>query len=182
MNVPDDHRPGLPPPRFGLAGLMVAVTLLGGFFALLNYAGSHAAALAILFALAVIAHVVGNAMGTRLRQNGDTPPCDRPARNPAGRRDRPQAADFAPATKLRNRSALGRPIAWITVSGTVAGGLLGGFVFWRLVDRPADYAGVLCGALAAAVLGGIWTFVAASFLQVAGGAMWQALRDSNRQR
>ena len=82
----------------------------------------------VLLALAVIGHVAGNALGTRLRQNGSRPVdeegLDLPSAKPWPRALSPD--EFAPATQLSRRSSLGRPIFVATVLGTIAGGIGGG--------------------------------------------------------
>jgi hypothetical protein len=179
----DDRRHGLRPPRFALGTLMAAVALCGVFFAVLSYAGSHVTALLVLFALAVLAHVAGNAIGTRLRECGDARLGEEGAAETGSEQSRQAARSaFAPASRLRQRASLGPAILVITVVGTLLCGAGGGYGFFLLADRPVALANVVFGALAAAVLGGIWTFIAASFVKVAGSAIWQAARDANPKR
>ncbi len=181
--IRDDRRPGLKPPRFGLATLMWAIAVLGVLFALISYLGSHATLLLILFALAVVAHVAGNALGTRLRANGDTPLPEREGDRYEPPQTRvPGQGDFAPTTKLHDRGALGLPIAIATAAGVVAGGLLGGALLGLVAQPAPSWPAVLLGAAACGVLGGIWTFIAFGFIQVAGGAVWQATRDPSGRR
>ena len=172
----DDHRPGLKPPRFSLATLFVVVGVLGVLFAAMSYLSSYATLLLILFILTVAAHVAGNAIGTQLRENGnrrtitnhDTP---REKRRPIA------ATDFAPTSQLHHRSALGKPIVITTAVGSAAGAVLGGYGLTTLMEHPTLLA-ILLGVVASAVLGGIWTFAASGFLQVASSALRQAARDT----
>src|SRR5687767_10127728 len=95
--LPDDRRPVLRPPRFGLRSLLVGIGVLSTLFAISHYFGTYGAAIAMLFGLCVVAHVVGNALGTKLRDFGDTPveADGSPARRlPVHRKL--TAADFAP--------------------------------------------------------------------------------------
>ncbi len=171
--------PDLQPPRFGLKALMWSITLISVFCGAFNYFGSHAAAVLSLLALAIAAHIAGNAIGTRLRADGDRATRDRPT--PHTRRGAQViASDFAPATQLRQRSPLGRPIVFATLAGTILGAVLGGIAFVRIVRQPVTIPSVALGVTAAAVLGGIWSFVAASFLQVAATAVWQATREPKK--
>src|SRR5262245_13086936 len=104
---PDDRRPALPPPRFSLGALFVGTALLGVLFAGIHYFGTFWIVIVILFALCVVAHVAGNAIGTKLREFGDTPleADDTPARVPPIAK--PAPSDFAPVTRLRQRRPLG---------------------------------------------------------------------------
>jgi hypothetical protein len=152
---------------------MWIVALLGVFFALINYLGSHATAVIVLFGLVVFAHVAGNAIGTRLRASGSR----LANRAQTTNLQRSEAPTFAPATRLRQRKSLGRTIIVVTTAGIVVGALVGGLGFSLLANQPVTIASVAMGATASAVLGGIWTFMAASFVQVAIGAAWQASRE-----
>ena len=172
----DDHRPGLKPPRFSLASLFVGVAMLGVLFAVANYFGSYATLLLILFALTITAHVAGNAIGTQLRENGNRRPLA--SHEAPQQKRRPVAStDFAPPSQLHHRSALGTPILITTSMGSVAGAVLGGYGLTTFMEHPTLQA-ILLGVVASAVLGGIWTFAASSFLQVASSALRQAARDA----
>lgn len=175
----NDGRPGLGPPRFSLAALFVVVGVLGVLFATFSYVGSYATLLLILFTLTVGAHVAGNAIGTKLRDS---------ARHSSITDDEEQShrgpihiatTDFAPASQLHYRSALGKPIFLTTVTGATMGAIVGGYGLATLMEHPT-WPTIAIGAIASAVLGGIWTFAASSFLQVATSAMKQATRDPNR--
>ncbi len=172
----DDHRPGLQPPRFSLAALFFVIAMLGVLFAAMNYLGAYATLLFILFTLTVAAHVAGNAIGTRLRDNGDRPPIVSDDSTQRGRRPITKT-DFAPPSQLQQRSALGMPIFVSTAMGSAAGAVLGGYGLTTLMEHPTLIA-IASGVIASGVLGGIWTFGASSFLQVASNALRQASRDS----
>ena len=178
----DDRRPGLPPPRFSLAALFWLIGVLGVLFAAMGYFGSHATLLLIVLALAVFAHVAANALGTRLRENGNRRMDGegKPVAGPAAWQ-RVAKSDFAPATRLRERSALGKPAVIATIVGAVLGGVLGGFGL-TLVMQRITVTTVVLGVFASAVLGGVWSFLAASFCQVALGAAWQAVRAPDKSR
>ena len=181
--VLDDHRPGLEPPRFRLGSLMWALVVLGVIFALIGYLGSQATLGIVLLVLAVAAHVAGNALGTQLRNNGDT---RSPSANESSSGNRPHTAapaDFAPTTRLGDRSSLGRPIVVVTCVGTVFGAVAGGLGLFLVAQQEMSIGSVgsiALGMLAAGVLGGIGTFMAASFLQVACDALRQATRDAKK--
>ncbi|MBC8351350.1 MAG: hypothetical protein H8E66_05155 [Planctomycetes bacterium] len=172
----DDYSSGLKPPRFSLAALFVIVGVLGTLFAAMSYVGTYATLLLILFALTIAAHVAGNAIGTQLRETGSRPQTLEP--DAPGRKRGPIAStDFAPTSQLHHRSALGKPILVTTTIGSIAGAVLGGSGLAMLMEDRTLLA-IMLGVIASAVLGGIWTFGASSFLQVASGALRQATRDS----
>ena len=104
---PDDRRPGLSPPQFGLGTLMGLIALLGVMFSIMTSVGPYGVFAVILIVLAVLAHVAANALGTRLRENGSrpVPPDDGGATegSPRSQRRPPVEGHFAPSTRLRER-------------------------------------------------------------------------------
>ena len=178
--LPDDRRPALQPPRFGLLTLLVMVAVLSGLFAIIHYFGTYGAAIAILFGLCVVAHVVGNAMGTKLRDFGDTPV--NADGSPTGHRpvlDKPKAADYAPSTRLRERYSLGKRVFILTGFGTLIAGIFGYLLVDWLADDHTGWHVFGIGSVACAVLGGIWTFATTSFVQVTLGEFLHARRNSS---
>jgi hypothetical protein len=159
---------------------LAGIAVLGVLFAMVHYWGAYGAALGVLFALCVAAHVIGNALGTKLRDLGDTPLDEHgcPTRRLPEIR-KPNPMDFAPLTRLRERYSLGKRIVVFTGMGAAAGGLAGFFAVAWLDDGHTAWHIFGLGTAACAVLGGIWTFAAASFLQVTLGEFLQARRDSN---
>ena len=66
-----------------------------------------------------------------------------------------------------------------TAVGMVLGGALGGVGLTLLMEQ-INVPSLVWGIGAAAVLGGIWAFLAAGFCQVALGAAWQAVRQPDK--
>jgi hypothetical protein len=131
----------------------------------------------LFLAAAIGLHVVGNAIGTRLRQIGDGPDVlslDR--EEPVRRQPRPE--DFAPATRLSVKQSLGWIIAAATLAGTAAGGI-GGGLWTAIASRgPLDFFNICIGIIAFAALGGLAAFGVAALVQVLLGAISQALRGT----
>lgn len=75
----------LHPPQYGLSALLALVSLCCLFFAAYKFIGAAGAAAILLLALAVMGHVLGNAIGSRLRELGDE---GRQRELPAGARPR----------------------------------------------------------------------------------------------
>jgi hypothetical protein len=171
--LPDDRRPTLRPPQFGLRSLLLLVTAFALLFGLSPWLPPVTIAAILFLAATIFCHVAGNALGTKLRANGDRP-LDSPS-SPAIQR-RPTAEQFAPATKLSQRSSLGWTIIVATLTGTVAGGVGGGLWTWLASRGPVGPVNVLVGVVAFASLGGLAAFMTVGFTQVLLGAMWQALR------
>lgn len=157
------------------------MSLLAVLFSLMSVMQPLAIAALVLLALAVIGHVAGNALGTRLRQNGSRPVDEAGLDLPTVKRW-PRALspdEFAPATQLSRRSSLGRPIFVATVLGTIAGGIGGGLWPAFAARNGPELASIVIGVVAFAVLGGIGTFGMFSFAQVLLGALRQANAEAN---
>jgi hypothetical protein len=161
-----------------MRSLFAGIAGLGVLFAVSHYFGSYGAAIAILFALIVAMHVIGNALGTRLRDLGDTPLSSTGSAAQSTSPRRLTTADFAPLTRLRQRISLGKRILILTVLGAVAGGLLGLFGIEWLSGEPAEWPVLAAGTGACAVLGAIWSYAISSFLIVTVGEFLHADRNS----
>jgi hypothetical protein len=155
--------------QFRLRTLLLTVTLCGAACALMHAIGPvWSVGCSFLLLLATL-HVVGNAIGTRLRDDAtanaaieaaDRPNCPPPL----------SIAAPAHSKRLAQRAPLGRWIGMLTVVGLAAGGTLGEILYSGRVTP----AGVIVGTISSAVLGGFAAFLAGSFLRVGFSAAWQA--------
>ena len=68
---PWDQRPGLKPPQFGMSTVLWLFAGLAVAMFAFRTAGPLLATVIVLFALAIGVHVIGNAMGTKLRDQSD---------------------------------------------------------------------------------------------------------------
>jgi hypothetical protein len=162
----NDRRAGLKPPQFRLRTLLIGVAILSALLALMTSTGPLAAFGLLLLTLSIVAHVAGNAIGTRLRENGSRP-LETEDAPPESRRAKTQTplpeADFAPATRLSARHPLGWIVLVAVGLGSVLGGAVGGaFLAWLCWER-ITLGSVACGAAASAALGGFAGFLLASF-------------------
>jgi len=173
MQPPDDRRAPLKPPQFALRTLLLGVTLCAVACAAAQWLSPLAVAGFGFLFLCIVAHVAGNSLGTRLRENGSQPLP--PGEQTAGRQVRRSIAadEFAEATQLSRHQTLGRP-QWIaTLIGIVCGGL-GGGLGAALLSRVFDQSIILLGVVAFATLGGIGAFLMYSFVQVGWNAIIHA--------
>jgi hypothetical protein len=121
----------------GLAGWMAAAVLLAS----------------------VAMHVAGNAIGTRMRETTD--------RDLARRRDPshvPSVVPPASPTHLERRSELGRLIPVSAGIGAACGGVAGTLALLSLTESSP--AGAALGGVSSAVIGGLFGFLAASFVEI----------------
>lgn len=167
--------PALRPPQFRLATLLWLVTGCGLLFAAMTAAGPIGAFALLLLVLAIVAHVAGGAIGTRLREIGSA----KETRETLALRPRRAGVaehEYAPPSQLSRRTALSRTMIGFTLAGALLLGTAGSaalfWLTWGQVNLPT--AVVAIGS--SCVLGALAGFTCSSFAQTAGGAWWQARR------
>jgi hypothetical protein len=122
-------------------------------------------------ALAVIAasvamHMAGNAIGTSLRDA-----TDRSLERVPGTASPPLPP--RPPAHLERRTSLGRLVPVSACIGGVCGGLAGTVALLRLAS--ASMAGAVLGGLSSAILGGLFGFLAASFVEIVRTSVGEAI-------
>jgi hypothetical protein len=115
-------------------------------------------AVAVL-AASVAMHVAGNAIGTRLRDEADRG-LARSRGGATGTRALPEARP----TRLEQRQSLGRLVPVSAGIGAVCGGAIGATALWALT--ACSPAGAALGGVSSAVIGGLFGFLAASFVEI----------------
>ena len=165
--TPHDRRAGLRPPQFRLSTMLAGVAVVCILLAAMKWVGPLAGFGLLFLALSIVAHVAGNAIGTRLRENGSRPlPGESGGAIPRSKRyARPAAGDYAPATRLAARHPLGWLIVLTTGLAVLLGALAGGaFLAWFNWERTS-LVSISVGALASGALGGFGGFLVSSFLR-----------------
>jgi hypothetical protein len=155
--------------QFSMQTLLAITAILSLLFAIIRQGGRWGLLFSLLMLALVAAHVVGNALGTKLR--------DQVSRelNPDMRRRRIRLTPLSreqPGRRLHEHTPLGRLILLISVGGAVLGGILGGLSLaaWTHASVP----GWIVGTISSAVLGAFFGFLLASFLDMSIRAWWQA--------
>lgn len=178
MPPSDDFRPPLRPPQFSLRSLLLLVTLCAIVCALANVLPPMAIAGLVFLIVSVFAHIAGNAIGTRLRENGSRRVDANDAPIIGAKDPGPAAPRCAPPTKLSERQSLGWPALAATFTGLLIGGGGGGIWTFRMFGPHVAEISVVVAVLAFAALGGFAAFLAFGFAQVGFGALRQALGSS----
>jgi hypothetical protein len=104
-------------------------------------------------------HVAGNALGTTLREAADRD-LTRIRRRAVAPPDLPQAVP----TRLERRQSLGTLVPISAGIGAGIGGATGATALVMLT--PASLAGAALGGISSAVIGGLFGFLAASFIEI----------------
>jgi len=178
--LPEDHDATLKPPQFSLRTLLIVTTAAAALLALMTAVGTVWSLAILFFALLLAAHVVGNSLGTRLRDGG------------RGRSTRP--ADWATAGNVRQRSPSALPsptrlrersrLHWInlvlTLGGMVAGGYYGGTGLAATYPEATTAAHMLA-YVSSGVLVGFAVFAVSSFLSVVRQALSEAHAGGDRR-
>jgi hypothetical protein len=169
-------------PQYSLRTLLVWIAVLCALFAVLAQLPTVWAVMAVWFLILIAGHVVGNALGTRLRDGGtlgetagaDEKPTDLPPPDPArDRLPRPRA------TRLQERTPLGRLMFTIAAVGACLGGSLGGNAAAFATGDSMTMAGLAVATVSSAVIGGLFGFLAASFLSVMTTTILQGMSAEN---
>ncbi len=177
----------LQPPRFGLRALFWTVGLIAAELAIWQGFGPIVGLTVLLGLCVVLAHVAGNAIGSRLR-DGHPSSGARAAGSPPGpsgaptRSGRVEPHHYAPPTRLSQRTSLGWFLPVATTVGALTGAALGGFFVWRSPQPSIGLEAILLGGLATGALSGFFTFWTFSLLQVFLGAWWEAHRHGHERR
>jgi hypothetical protein len=166
-----DSRPALRPPQFTLSTLLWVIGGCGVLFAAMTAAGPIGAFALLLLVLAIIAHVAGNAIGTRLREIGSVKPQEEV---PVGAAHSVSRDQFAPETPLCRRTALSRAMIASTAIGAVLFGVIGSAALFWLTWGQVNLPTAIVAIGSSSVLGALAGFTCSSFAQIAGGAWWQA--------
>ncbi len=171
-----DNPKAVGPPRFTLRTMLLAVTALGCLFGVMSALGTVWSVAILMFGCLLAGHVLGNSLGTRLRDGAPK----RPAVSHA-----PQDARFAlthrsavEASGLSRRTRLSRITLVMTCGGAAAGAFLGGPGL-AAIYPDAGAPAVALGVVSSAVLGGLGGFLTSSFLSVTLKAWREALAQSD---
>jgi hypothetical protein len=177
MIVPKQELPGsaLEPPRFSLRALLLAMTALGCLFGLMSAVGGTWSLVLVFFLSLILAHILGNSVGTKLRDRASRRVAPAEGRHAAGTKSLCELAIAGPA-RLTERARLSRITLVATVGGALLGGALGGTRFSEMYP-DSTMAAVALGTISSAVLGAFAGFTASSFLSVALQALGEALAD-----
>lgn len=156
--------------QFSIRTLLVVVAGVALFCALGSWIGALWMSLAVWTLLMAAAHVGGLVVARR------RPPPDHALDGPPAEQ-LPRGAPLpASATRSASQLARSRPLSgWVrqsTLGGSLLGALGGLGGMWIL--RAHNAYGLVLGAVSAAVLGGFFAFLAASFLAIAANAFGEA--------
>jgi hypothetical protein len=171
-------------PRFTLRSLLLGMGVVAVVLAVLQAVGAATGLMLLLMFTAIVLHVIGNALGTRLRDQGTHQQASSGANGPAPRGGFPLGSraapvpshQFAPVTRLSSRASLGWSPIVVTSVAALIGAIVGGRALQRLHPEAATGSTLLLGGLATGALTAMFAYWMASWLQVFLGAWWQAHR------
>jgi hypothetical protein len=173
---PVDRPNALGPPRFTLRTMLLAMTALGCLFGVMTALGSLWSIAILFFGCLVAGHVIGNSVGTRLRDGA--PRQERFSSAPFGERVGAAYSSAPLGSGLSRRGRLSRTTLVMTFCGASAGAFLGGTGLAAIYPEAGAPA-VALGVVSSAVLGGFVGFLTSSFLSVTLKAWREALAQSD---
>jgi hypothetical protein len=175
-DLPRDLGGPLPPPRFSLRTLWIVMTALCCLFAVMAAIGLWLSAVLALFLSLLMAHVLGNSLGTRLRN--ETSRQIAVERGATSAAPVPIAWEVVAPKRLTQRTSLHRITLLMGIGGALVGGELGGVGFAAMYEQ-APASAVALGVVSAGVLGAFAGFLASSFLSVVRQALAEAHQGAN---
>jgi hypothetical protein len=175
-------------PQYSLRTLLWGVSALGALFATMTWVGALWSWAIVLFGLLVAAHVGGNWIGTRLRDEA-TIDAEHDASRPislspsldatgAGLAARRAIVSETGPTQLQARRSLGWTIPVVCVAGGVLCAAVAAIALASLQGPSVSIWALLLGTASGGVIGGIWGFLGASFWRAASLALDEASRGS----
>ena len=141
--------------------------------AAINWLGLAGWMAAVVVIASVAAHVAGNALGTRMRDA-----TDQRLAGGAGLRIWPVAAPAARPTHLERTGSLGRLVPVSTAVGGVCGAVIGTAAL--LACTACSWAGAALGGASSAVIGGLFGFLATSFVEILRTSVREAIAAERR--
>ena len=171
--------------RFGLKQMFFMLSVAGVFCALLVGADGSWPLIISLAALLLGAHVLGNLLGTRLRDTSEEVLQWRAQQSGTGS-DSPVATgqpialaelDLPPRTPLASRQRVAHWTAWYVGGGLIGGLILGGTIMALTIGPRIEWAGWAVGTISCGILGAWAAFLASTFSSIARHA-W---RDANER-
>ena len=183
----DVSEPSPRPFQFGLRTMLIAVAACGVLFAIMQQVGLVWSVAIGWFLMLAAAHVAANACGSRSRRA----PGERSSGGGASLNDsdaRPNSSGtsaelaFAPATRLRQSTRLGRAMFAVTGVGAIVGST-GGVTLLTLVNwGRIGASGIIVGGISCAILGALLGFLTSTFLGVSLRALREAAGEPRRSR
>jgi hypothetical protein len=172
--------------RFGLKQMFLLLSLAGVLCGLLVGTGGSWPLIIGLATLLVGAHVLGNSLGTRLRDTSGEVLQWRADQSGLGP-DVPVATgqpielaklNLPPSTPLASRQRVARWTAWFVGGGAIGGLLAGSTVIAMTIGPRIEWAGWVVGTISCGVLGAWVVFLASTFSSIARHAWRHALERS----
>jgi hypothetical protein len=154
--------------QFRLKTLLAVVALCSAAFAVMAWIGAVWSMVLLFFVALIAGHVVGNAIGTKLR--GGRPKRPPPEPMSATATQRPSVPAEAPP-RLGTTASLHRVAFVVTCAGCAAGALTGRLIFLQVDHGQLRAADWVLALVSFAVLGGFLAFLASSFFQI---GLWPA--------
>ena len=175
--------PGLSPPRFTLHHVFLWITTLCGTLAILSCLSTVYLLSFWLFIPLILAHVVGNKLGTEMRDRtsqfltqATTKETQRTlVRSPRVPVGRPSGS-VGFTTHLQKRDSIFAACRKPAAVGALLSGLLGGTLLLLTQSNQITLAGITLGSLSSAILGSFLGFLAGSFWGVVREAWKEAVR------
>jgi hypothetical protein len=161
---PEDARHLPRPPQFSVRTLLIGIAVVGAFCALAVRLPPYLVAIGAFIGLLAAAHVFGNSLGMALRRSGSASTLESGAH--IGARPAAVPADVRRSLLNYHHQVRGKAVQTWTIASALVGALLGSVLLIWFSPQDVRIVGICLGTASFALLGGLFGFWAASFLQV----------------
>lgn len=173
----DREYASLKPPQFHLRTMLIGVALICVLLVVMVSIGMFWAMGLLLLILLILAHVVGNSLGTQLRDQGSRVTTAEADANKLPPIDIPAVWQRPSAGRMQEK----RPIGWLLIAlsvvGAIASGVIGGLAISSLYWDKIGIGAIAIAALASGVIGGMGAFAMGAFIDM----MRRALREATAE-
>ena len=169
-------------PQFRLSTLMLLITSFSGVLAASLVLPPLMTFALVLLLAAIVAHVAGNYLGTKLRNSAtelSRSEQSQTEQKEVWREVVQQTREAIPRSRLTDRSPVGIAITLFIALGVIASTTAGSYWLSTAQTEPPAWPDFLMGCFAFAVLGAIWGFAVGGFVCIGYRTIKHSIEQSN---
>jgi hypothetical protein len=169
----------LKPPQFRLSSMLIGVALICVLLVVMVSIGMFWAMGLLMLILLIVAHVVGNSLGTQLRDHGSRLTKDEENPNRLSRVGSSATAWQRPsAGRMQEKQPIGWLLIALSVVGAIASGVVGGLSISSLYWDKIGAGAIAIATLASGIIGGMAVFLTGNFIDMVQRVLREATAEA----